>query len=235
MKHIYSKYFGTSEKLLAVLIDPEKHSSSSILSLINKVNQSKIDLIFVGSSLSSHSYNDFILELKTLTKKPILLFPGNSLQLSSNVDALLNLSLISGRNPDLLIGEHVKSAMQIKKSKVEVIATAYILIDGGRKTSVEYMSNTQAIPRDKVDIAVATALAGEFLGMKCIYLEAGSGAIKSVPNTLISEVRKQSQLPIICGGGIKSKKEVVEKWTSGANIVVIGTAFEKNIDILKEF
>ena len=123
----------------------------------------------------------------------------------------------------------------IKKSNLEVIPTGYILIDGGIKTSVEYISNTRAIPTNKNDIAIATALAGQYLGLKCIYLEAGSGALNPVPNTMISDVRKQIDIPIICGGGIKSKKEVEEKWEAGANIVVIGTAFEKDPSFLLKF
>jgi len=157
------------------------------------------------------------------------------LQLSSKADALLNLSLISGRNPEFLIGEHVKSAFLLKQSKLEIIPTGYILIDGGGKTSVEYMSNTQSIPRTKTDIAVATAIAGEFLGLKSIYLEAGSGAKNSVPNRMIETIKQNISVPIICGGGIRSKKEISEKWNAGANIVVIGSAFENNPAFFDDF
>ena len=165
----------------------------------------------------------------------MLLFPGNHLQLSNKADALLNLSLISGRNPEFLIGEHVRSAMFLKQSKLEIIPTGYILVDGGSRTSVEYMSNTQSIPRNKSDIAVATALAGEYLGLKAIYLEAGSGAKQSVPNEMLKAVSKNINIPIICGGGIKTKTEIQEKWDAGANIVVIGSAFENNPNFLEEF
>ena len=235
MNNIYKQYFIETSQSLAILIDPEKHSLESLSVLIKKVEQSSIDLIFVGSSLSSQSYDELIGKIKEDTRKPVLLFPGNSLQLCSKADGLLNLSLISGRNPELLIGEHVKSAMQIKKMGIEIIPTGYILIEGGTKTSVEYMSNTQAIPRQKSDIVVATAIAGEQLGLKSIYLEAGSGAKLSVPNPMINLLRKQTSLPIICGGGIKSLREIEEKWKAGANIVVIGTAFENNPKFLDEF
>ena len=235
MNHIYSEYFNTDSKLLAILIDPEKQSKDSLQSLLSKINKSNIDLIFIGGSLSSKAYDKIIEDIKSECSKPVILFPGNSLQLSSRADALLNLSLISGRNPEFLIGEHVKSAAFVKKSKLEVIPTGYILIDGGTKTSVEYISNTQAIPNNKIDIAIATALAGQFLGLKCIYLEAGSGAEQTVPEEMIASVCKNIDIPIICGGGIKSIEGVKNKWNAGANIVVIGTAFENNPDFLLAF
>ena len=235
MNHIYSEYFNTDSKLLAILIDPEKQSKDSLQSLLSKINKSNIDLIFIGGSLSSKAYDKIIEDIKSECSKPVILFPGNSLQLSSRADALLNLSLISGRNPEFLIGEHVKSAAFVKKSKLEVIPTGYILIDGGTKTSVEYISNTQAIPNNKIDIAIATALAGQFLGLKCIYLEAGSGAEQTVPEEMIASVCENIDIPIICGGGIKSIEGVKNKWNAGANIVVIGTAFENNPDFLLAF
>ncbi len=185
--------------------------------------------------MSATSYDSIIELIKEETSKPVLLFPGNSLQLSPKADALLNLSLISGRNPEFLIGEHVRSAMYVKQSGIEVIPTGYMLIEGGNRTSVEYMSNTQSIPRTKTDIAVATAIAGENLGLKAIYLEAGSGAKESVPTVTIEAVKQQTNLPIICGGGIKTKLEIENKWKAGANIVVIGSAFENKPDFLKEF
>jgi len=235
MNQIFSKYFDKSAKLIAILIDPEKHTLEELKILAKKIERSSIDLIFVGSSLSSTSYDNAIKTIKKETQKAVILFPGNRLQLSNNADALLNLSLISGRNPDFLIGEHVRSSMFLKQSELEIIPTGYMLIDGGNKTSVEYMSNTQSIPRSKNDIAVATALAGEYLGLKCIYLEAGSGAKLSVPNQMIDSVRKHTNLPIICGGGIKTTTEIQDKWNAGANILVIGSAFENNPSFLEEF
>jgi putative glycerol-1-phosphate prenyltransferase len=235
MKTLYTSCFASNNKQLAILIDPEKHTESSLEDICKKIEKSSINLIFVGSSLSALDYNEAIKTIKSYTSKPIVLFPGNSLQLSSRADALLNLSLISGRNPELLIGEHVKSAMYIKKVGIEVIPTGYVLIESGAKTSVEYVSNTQSIPRTKPDIAVATAVAGELLGLKCIYLEGGSGAEMSVPNEMIKAVANHIDIPIICGGGIKSKAEVEEKWKAGAEIVVIGTAFEKDPNFIAEF
>ncbi len=233
--NIYNRYFNIKEKLLAILIDPEKHSDEELSVLIDKIDKSKIDLIFVGSSLSAKYYDAVIQSIKIKTDKPVLLFPGNSLQLSFKADALLNLSLISGRNSELLIGEHVRSAILLKQSGIEVIPTGYMLIDGGERTSVEYMSNTQSVPRNKEDIAVATAVAGELLGLRTVYLEAGSGAKYSVPNKMIEAVRNNISLPIICGGGIRSKQEIEEKWEAGANIVVVGNAFEEDSDFLNEF
>ncbi len=234
MGSLYSKYFTVDSKHLAILIDPEKHSLSQLEILSKKINNSRVDIILIGSSLSSVNYDNAIRILKSNCEKPVFLFPGNSLQLSSEADALLNLSLISGRNPELLIGEHIRSAMFLKQLDLEVIPTGYILIDGGVKTSVEYMSNTTSIPNIKNDIAVSTAVAGEFLGLKSIYLEAGSGALNPVPTAMIQAVRAQINIPIICGGGIKTKKEIKEQWDSGTNIVVVGTAFEQNPTLLDD-
>jgi putative glycerol-1-phosphate prenyltransferase len=235
MSSIFQKYFESGQKQLAILIDPEKQSLKALLKLSETIENSRIDLIFVGSSLSSKDYTEAISNIKSKTKKPVLLFPGNSLQLSPEADALLNLSLISGRNPEYLIGEHVKSALFVKQSGIEVIPTAYLLIESGNKTSVEYISNTQSIPRNKLDIALSTALAGEFLGLKCIYLEAGSGAQMSVPNEMLTLLRQHLNIPIICGGGMHTKKDIEDKWKAGADIVVVGTAFEKNPDLISEF
>ncbi len=235
MNTFYTSHFTSDKKQLAILIDPDKHTEASLETICKKINQSSIDLVFVGSSLSALNYDDAIATIQSYTSKPVILFPGNSLQLSSKADALLNLSLISGRNPDLLIGEHVKAAMYIKKLDLEVIPTGYMLIESGSKTSVEYVSHTQSIPRDKPDIAVATAVAGELLGLKCIYLEAGSGAQKSVPKPMLKAVANNISIPIICGGGIKNPTDVKDLWVSGAQVVVIGTAFEKNPEFITAF
>ncbi len=234
MKTILETYFYSDSKLLAILIDPDKHTNDSLIQLIKKADKSKIDLIFVGSSLSGKNYTETIDSIKKISSKPCILFPGNALQLSPNADALLNLSLISGRNPELLIGEHVKSALYVKNSGIEVIPTGYMLIESGRKTSVEYISNTTPIPRDKTDIAVSTAIAGEFLGLRVIYLDAGSGAQQTIPNQMIKGIKNNTNLPLICGGGIRSSKEIQEKWDAGANIVVIGNAFEDNPNFINE-
>ncbi|MBR6251267.1 MAG: geranylgeranylglyceryl/heptaprenylglyceryl phosphate synthase [Bacteroidales bacterium] len=210
---------------LAVLIDPDK--TASLERTIEIVSRSKADMIFVGGSLVSANTADVVARIKQQTKLPVVLFPGNASQLAPNADALLLLSLISGRNAEFLIGQHVNAALQIAKSQLEVIPTGYILIDGGVATSVQYMSATQPIPADKTDIAVATALAGELLGLKMVYLEAGSGAKNPVSTEIVGAVRSAIHIPIIVGGGLRSIADVERAWSAGADIVVVGTAIEK--------
>lgn len=164
----------------------------------------------------------------------MILFPGNSFQLSYNADALLLLSLISGRNPELLIGKHVMVAPYLKISPLEIIPTGYILIDGGKVSSVQYISNTAPIPADKNDIAACTALAGEMLGLKLIYLDAGSGANNPISSEMISTVSAQIQVPLIVGGGIKTPAKIIENFRAGADLVVIGNAVEKNPNFIGE-
>jgi putative glycerol-1-phosphate prenyltransferase len=232
MGSLYNQIIDSNKKHLAVLVDPDKTNIKQVNTLFKYVEKSRIDFVLVGSSLNSFVYESYIESIKNLCHKPI---PGNGLQLSSKADALLNLSLISGRNPEYLIGEHVKTAHLVKTSGLEVIPTGYMLIDGGTKTSAAYISNTQAIPHKKIDIAVATALAGQLLGLKAIYLEAGSGATYPVSDEMIKAVCDNVELPIICGGGIKTKLEVEAKWEAGADVVVIGTAFEQNPELIKAF
>ncbi len=233
MQSIYNQYLSSSKKRLAILIDPEKWTDVQLKNWSKKIDKAHIDFVLLGSSLSSRPYDNAIQLLKKHTQKPVLLFPGNSLQLSAYADALLNLSLISGRNAELLIGEQVRSAVIIKNLNLETIPTGYILIDGGTRTSVEYMSQTSSIPREKTDIAVATALAGTQLGLKCIYLEAGSGAMQSVPNSMITAVKQMVEIPVIVGGGIRSLDEIESKWKAGADVVVVGTAFERDGSLLE--
>ena len=172
--------------------------------------------------------------LKQKSKIPIILFPGNVLQITPRADAILLLSLISGRNPEYLIGNHVIAAPILKKTDLEIIPTAYILIENGRTTSVEYMSNTKPIPADKVDLTVATAMAGEMLGHKLVYLEAGSGALETVNTEMIREVRKQINIPLIVGGGIHTPEQISNIYRAGADMVVVGTAIEKDPATLLE-
>ncbi len=233
MQSIYNQYLSSSKKRLAILIDPEKWTDVQLKNWSKKIDKAHIDFVLLGSSLSSRPYDNAIQLLKKHTQKPVLLFPGNSLQLSAYADALLNLSLISGRNAELLIGEQVRSAVIIKNLNLETIPTGYILIDGGTRTSVEYMSQTSSIPREKTDIAVATALAGTQLGLKCIYLEAGSGAMQSVPNSMITAVKQMVEIPVIVGGGIRTLDEIESKWKAGADVVVVGTAFERDGSLLE--
>lgn len=220
------------KKLFVLLIDPDKHNDISLELIACSANTAAVDLIFVGGSLLQHSLSDCLAVLKKFTKIPLVLFPGSYLQVDAQADAILYLSLISGRNPDFLIGQHVLSAFSLKQSGLETIPTAYILIDGGKRTSVQYISNTQSIPADKPDIAVATAIAGELLGMKMIYLEAGSGALKHAPLETIQQLRAQVGIPIIVGGGIRTPEQVAAVCRSGADVVVVGTAIEQQSHLL---
>jgi putative glycerol-1-phosphate prenyltransferase len=173
--------------------------------------------------------------LKDETKASVILFPGNASQFSTKADALLYLSLLSGRNAEFLIGQHITSAISIKKTNIEVIPTGYILIDGDKTSSVEYISNTRPIPRDKKEIARSTAIAGELLGMKLIYLEAGSGAVTPVPTDMIDFVSQELSLPLIVGGGIKTTEQLTAAFNAGADIVVVGNIFESNPKKISEF
>ncbi|MCK9206375.1 MAG: geranylgeranylglyceryl/heptaprenylglyceryl phosphate synthase [Salinivirgaceae bacterium] len=224
------------KKTFAVLIDPDKQSESSLIDLVKKLNQKPgPDLILVGGSIVLNGIDQTVALIKKNTSLPVILFPGNALQFSPKADGILFLSLISGRNPDFLIGNHVLSATRIKKSGIEVIPTGYILINSGADTSVSYMSNTVPIPYQKPEIAIATAIAGELLGLKLIYLEAGSGAPRPVSDKMIQAVKKNSSVPLIVGGGIKTPKQLENVLKAGADMVVVGTAIEKDSSILTDF
>ena len=233
-----SQYINQSisknRKLFALLIDPDQHSKKSLENLCKKATESKVDLIFVGGSLLNNSIDQSFDLIKKNTNIPALIFPGNLLQISGKADGILLLSLISGRNPDLLIGNHVIASAHIKRSKLEVLPTGYILIEGGKSTSVEYMSNTKPIPAEKTDIAIATAMAGEMLGLKYIYLEAGSGAKNSINLNVIKGVKENITIPLIVGGGIKTPLDVKNAVSAGADIVVVGTIVEQNPKILSK-
>ncbi len=222
----------SGEKLLAVLIDPDKYCFNSNIDL-RQVDK-YADIILVGGSLVFNGIDKLVSDIKAVSNKPVVHFPGGAHQLSPCVDALLFLSLLSGRNADFLVGNHVVAAPFIKQYHIEPVSVGYILIDGGKTTTVEYISNTRPIPSNKPDIAVATAMAGEMLGLKMIYLEAGSGAEKPVPMDLIKQVRKNISIPLIVGGGMRSVLAVKEALLAGADIVVVGTLFESQPEILKE-
>lgn len=230
---IYQKYFNSGEKHIAVLLDPDKLTDEKTAYYGSLIEKSPAGMIFTGGSLVNTDIEKTVEILKNETEKPIVIFPGSGSQFTNKADALLFLSLISGRNPEYLIGEQVKTAYKIKKSGIETIPTGYILIDGGRVTSVQYVSNTMPIPYDKIDLAVSTAVAGELLGMKCFYLEAGSGAAFHIKKELISAVRENISSPIIVGGGIRSMQTIQELFSAGADIAVIGTAFENNPNFFK--
>lgn len=221
--------------MLVMLIDPDKHDEASLLTTLETANKFPPDFILVGGSLVSKSINRVIETIKKVTQFPVFLFPGNLLQLCEQADGILLLSLISGRNPEYLIGNHVLAAPFIKSSGMEVISTGYILVETGTKTAVEYMSNTVAIPAGKIDIVVSTAIAGEMLGMKMIYLEGGSGADQPVNKKLIIEVKKHIKVPLIIGGGIRTAEQAGDAYKAGADIVVIGNVLEENPALLENF
>jgi len=221
--------------MLAVLLDPDQCRGFVLSSTIAELKSNIPDFIFVGGSHTLNSIDSLIDLLKEEIKTSVVLFPGNALQFSSNAHALLYLSLLSGRNAEFLIGQHVGSAVAIKKSEIEVIPTGYLLIEGGKSTSVEYISNTRPIPSDKKEIALSTAVAGELLGMKLIYLEAGSGALEPVPADMIECVKDGLSLPLIVGGGIKSAQQLKEAFDAGADMVVVGNIFESIPSKISEF
>jgi len=222
-------------KQLAVLIDPDKLLNKDVESIAINAAKAGVDYFFVGGSLLvNNELDQCIKTLKANAEIPVILFPGNTMQMSWRADAILFLSLISGRNAEMLIGLHVIAAPYLKLSPLEVISCGYMLIESGKTTAVQYMSNTMPIPSDKMDIAICTAMAGEMLGLKLIYLEAGSGAQQRVPLSMIEQVRQNINIPIITGGGIRSAEQAGDVAKSGADIVVIGTAFEKNSGLISE-
>jgi len=233
---VYQSIFEAKHKQIAVLVDPDKHTEESLQKLCNNINQSKVDFILVGGSLLLKNNFDSTIEyLKQHTKLPVIIFPGSNFQVSDKADAILFLSLVSGRNPEYLIGQHVTAAPLIKASNIEVIPTAYLLIDGGRISSTSYITQTVPIPNNKPDIAVATALAAEMLGMKIIYLEAGSGAENTVSQELIKAVKTAVKIPVIVGGGIRTASSAKDIFDAGADIIVVGNALEDNADLLISF
>lgn len=212
-----------------VLIDPDKLSLQDSVKLAVRAEQEDADIIFIGGSLlSTPIFDELVRQIKAAVKIPVIIFPGGVQQISRYADAILFMSVISGRNPDLLIGQHVMGAPIIKMLNLEAIATGYMLIESGKMTSAEFMSNTKPIPRDKPQIAVAHALAAEYLGMKLIYLEAGSGALQPVPDEMIQAVAAISSLPIIVGGGIRTPEVAQQKAKAGASFIVTGNVLEKN-------
>lgn len=225
---------GNGKKLLAVLIDPDSVSDVQQLAVTCKMcNEGNVDLILVGGSLITNGFFEQCVSLiKSHTKIPVLLFPGSVMQISKDADAILFLSLISGRNADLLIGKHVLSAPTLKQSNLEILPTGYMLIDGGNITSVSYISNTVPIPADKSAIAATTAMAGEMLGLKIIYMDAGSGAQFPIPAKLINAVRKNVSAPIFVGGGIRTPEAAKAACDAGADIVVVGNAIEKDPSLI---
>ncbi len=226
---------ASGRKTFALLVDPDKTDSHSLKEVIEIASISGVDYFFVGGSLVVSDFlKGCVQQIKNNCQIPIVLFPGSPAQLCSDADALLYLSLISGRNPELLIGQHVVSANAVKKSGLEVMSTGYMLIDGGAPTSVSYISNTAPLPSDKMDIAVCTAMAGEMLGMKLIYMDAGSGAKKAIDESMISAVSQSISIPLIVGGGISDPEKAYLNCKAGADIIVVGNAIEKEKNLIAE-
>jgi putative glycerol-1-phosphate prenyltransferase len=223
------------QKRLAVLLDPDKLSAQQLGEVLELSVQNKIHYLFIGGSLVLNTQLDeTIRRIQERCSIPTVLFPGSTRQLSKEADALLLLSLISGRNPEFLIGQQVAAAPFIQQSELEVISCGYMLIDGGKRSAVEYISNTLPIPAQHNDIAACTALAGEMLGLKTIYLEAGSGAHNPVPVELIRKVAGTISVPLIVGGGIRDTKDAEAAWNAGADLLVVGNAIEKKPAFISE-
>lgn len=218
-----------NRKLLAILLDPDKIIWDNLQHLIEKINQSAATHLFIGGShVQNNILDDLIITLKQKINLPIVLFPGNPSQISDEADAILFLSLISGRNPDYLIEHQVNAAPILKKTQLEIIPTGYMLIESGGETAVERISKTKPLDRDDLDLAIATAQAGEMMGNKLLYLEAGSGAKNAVPVEMIRQVSNNIEIPLIVGGGIIDLPGIQKAYEAGADLVVIGTAFENN-------
>src|SRR3954452_4050009 len=223
------------KKSLAVLIDPDKVDNLKIDQLVTLSIESKVDYLFVGGSLIiSNNLDECIQQIKSLCNIPVILFPGSPAQVSKYADALLYLSLVSGRNAELLIGQHVVSAPVVRQSGLEIMPTGYMVIDGGAPTTVSYISNAAPIPADKNEIAMCTAMAGEMLGMKLIYMDAGSGARRAITENMIEKVAKHIEVPLITGGGIGDPEKAYRNCKSGADVIVIGNAIEKNPALIGE-
>lgn len=223
------------EKKFAVLIDPDKMRLRNLDEVINRSVQAGVDFFFIGGSLVVNNMLDDVLQgIREQCDIPTVLFPGSSLQLSNKADAILFLSLISGRNAELLIGKQVESAPFLKQSPLEIMSTGYMLVDGGVETTVQYISNTKPIPGDKSDIAVCTAMAGELLGLKLIYMDAGSGAKKPISTDMIQAVSNTIDIPLIVGGGINTPDKVAANIAAGADVIVVGNAIEQSPALIRE-
>lgn len=226
--------FDNKNKGLALLLDPDKYSETDLPAILEQAELSGVDFIFVGGSLIFQGIEKLVNQVKSLSELPVVIFPGGVLQVCPAADSILLLSLISGRNPEYLIGNHVITAPFIKRSGLEVIPTAYMIVDGGVRTSVEYVSNTVPLPADKPDLAVATAIAGELLGMQLIYMDAGSGAKHSISPSMIKAVSAETSIPLIVGGGIRSSEQAKDAYEAGADLIVVGNALENDQQFLKK-
>lgn len=225
-----------NEKLLAVLLDPDKLKDTDLIGIVSKLHDNQVDFIFVGGSTVDKGITDLIVkDLKELTHIPVVLFPGDFTQITNHADAILFLSLLSGRNPEYLIDQQLKSVEYLQKSDLEIIPTGYILVDGGKETAVQRKSKTLPISQEDAHKIVQTAVAGMYLGKKLIYLEAGSGAKYHIDKKIIAEVHKNINIPLIVGGGIKTGEHLEDAYQNGADLVVIGNGFEENSALLSQF
>lgn len=235
MQNILDGARAEATTLFVALIDPDHFRLEKVASIIENAEKTGVDLIFIGGSLVLNDRLDACLsDFKKATDIPLVLFPGSTYQVNPTADAILFLTLISGRNPDLLIGNHVIAAPYIKKAGLEALPTGYMLIDGGKKTAVQYISNTNPIPHDKPDIAACTAMAGEMLGLRNIYMDAGSGALNPVSPEMIQYVSKSVDKPVIVGGGLKTPEEVAIRAQAGATAIVVGNAIEQDPGLVRE-
>ncbi|MEO6221121.1 MAG: geranylgeranylglyceryl/heptaprenylglyceryl phosphate synthase [Ginsengibacter sp.] len=238
LKSIYNSLCerkSAGKKSFAVLIDPDKVDDEKVRQIIELAVTAKVDYFLVGGSLVTSNYLDECIRIiKARCSIPVILFPGSPNQVSKLADALLYLSLISGRNADLLIGQHVVSAPFIRQSGLEIISTGYMVIDGGAPTTVSYISNATPLPADKNEIAMCTAMAGEMLGMKLIYMDAGSGAKRAISESMIEKVAKCISVPLIIGGGITDPEKAYLDCKAGADVIVVGNAIEKDDTLIME-
>lgn len=226
---------ASGQKKFVVLIDPDKVRLGNMDQVLDNAVRARVDYFFIGGSLIVNNMLDqCLLAIKERSRIPMILFPGNSFQLSWKADAILFLSLISGRNADLLIGNHVIAAPYLKLSPLEILPTGYMLVDGGAATSVLYMSNTRPIPAHKEDIAVCTAMAGEMLGLRMLYMDAGSGAPAPISENLIESVSGAISIPLIVGGGIRTPEKAAANARAGANVIVVGNSIEKDPGLVLE-
>ncbi len=222
-------------KKIAILIDPDNLELSTIQETVRIASRNSVDYFFIGGSLIVNDVMDLVIDsIKAICDIPVVIFPGQPNQINNKADGILFLSLISGRNPDLLIGNHVIAAPMLRSSDLEILPTGYMLIDGGKSTAVQYISNTNPIPNDQTGIALCTALAGQYLGLKLIYLDAGSGANQPVPSKIIRAISSELSIPVIVGGGIRNANKVSENFEAGADIIVIGNAVEKDPNFIVE-
>jgi len=234
MKNLYHNLLqakAANKKLLAILIDPDKIELENISVLTEKIKASPATHIFIGGSIVENNIIDaLIIQLKQEIQLPMILFPGNPSQISAEADGLLFLMLLSGRNPEYLIEHQIQAVPILEKTNLEIISTGYILIESGNETAVEKVSQTKPLSRNNAAFVLQTAKAGAYIGNKLIYLEAGSGAQFPVPTEMIAQVSKGISIPLIVGGGIRSQSEIQAAYDAGADMVVIGTAFENNLD-----